>query len=239
MRNRRVTHIGIYRLIAACLLLAGCSESGFLFPEQSQKPAVEQVLLDGGGISLQAPDGYCIDPDTLGARFALLARCDTLGMVQKTAAMPLGVITVSLAPAQSPAPRTDMQEVAASFHPAADAVQVMGKKTVGRTVFLKLRGSQEIAEGLSNTHWRGATRMGSYTIGVAFYGGAETRLSRDEGADILTSLITRTRAATKDLPPKVQTPQIRPPVRTTALDDNDRMASQMRGLRIVLAHLSK
>ena len=114
------------------------------------------------GVSANAPEGYCFDGASLTEQFALLARCDTLGMQGTVADAPLAVITMTLA------------KVAEESLPMPKAL-VSAEETLieaqsrDRLQLAKIDGSPPL-EGLSGMYWRGAGQVGTdLLMGLALY----------------------------------------------------------------------
>ena len=92
----------------AMLTLSACEGGqGFSFggsPDTPEKPLL-QTALAGGAVQVVPPQGYCIDPKSLKRRFALMARCDALGLPDAVSAAPRGILTLALIEAEADAPR--------------------------------------------------------------------------------------------------------------------------------------
>jgi hypothetical protein len=92
------TFKGLVKALATCLALAGCDAvDGLALSRAFDREPLKSAELADGAITLVAPEGFCIDPRSLKARFALMARCDTLGG-DKGQDAPLAVITATAVP---------------------------------------------------------------------------------------------------------------------------------------------
>ena len=82
----------------AMLTLSACEGGqGFSFGSRggaADKPLL-QTALAGGAVQVVPPQGYCIDPKSLKRRFALMARCDALGLPDVVSAAPRGILTLA------------------------------------------------------------------------------------------------------------------------------------------------
>jgi len=154
-----------------------------------------QTSLAGGAVQVVPPQGYCIDRESLKDRFALMARCDALGLPDAATQAPLGVLTLSLVKAEPDTPLPTPQEIA---------------KAMGLTQVIKI-GSHEDAtifvaegpvptEGMSGRHWRGMAQIGGHLASVTLYGAPQSRAISDEGRGLVAELIRQTRAKTDAAP---------------------------------------
>jgi hypothetical protein len=153
--------------------------------------AFSQVNMAGGAVILKAPRGFCIDGHSLKQRFALMARCDKLGAPAAAAgAAPLGVITVSLSKA---VPNTGLPDptVTATALGLSNVSDLSGDDT---TVIFRATGPAP-TEDLDEKHWRATALVNGQILGLALYGAKDGQEVSDEGREILTSVIERTRTA--------------------------------------------
>ena len=182
------------RIAAAGLLaaaLSGCdAATGLPFAadlgalsEAPGRARMVTVSLAGGAVILSAPEGYCIDRRTLHrtpkAGFAVMARCDTLGVRGFFGAHDLAIITVTTAPQAPGAAAPDTEAVARS----ADGAEVLDRQS---------------REGVSPVHWRGAFALNGHLVGVGLYAPEGSAVLREDGARLLRDLTSRTRAASTD-----------------------------------------
>lgn len=147
----------------ACLALSGC-EGGLNLPglnaAQDNAPVLRMAELGGGAVTVVPPQGYCIDPASLKQRFALMARCDTLGEASGLGA-PLALITATAVPAQDDAVLT-----AADIGAGAEAV--LDSQDRAALTFVQVQG-QAPRPGLSDVYWRTAGRIGDQIVGLSIY----------------------------------------------------------------------
>lgn len=181
--------------LSACLALtAACQPNGPLFSAAEPKEQVTRASLAAGNVELVAPFGYCVDERSVRVRatesFAMLARCDTLGMRGFFAAQDLAVITVTIVSTDDTTQPT-AKELAASATPAA----VVGQTTRGGLPFVRLRGSDHEVDGASPEHWRSAFVVNGQLVGLALYANEDSLALTDEGALILSELAAQTRKA--------------------------------------------
>ncbi|NNE53887.1 MAG: hypothetical protein HKN30_15975 [Sulfitobacter sp.] len=179
-------------LLAALALtaLSGCEEAPGANTEDGSVFALQQLQMASGAVTLVPPEGYCIDRRSVRRRFALMARCDVLGLEGAGRGAPLGVIIVSLTPLAADAPLPTPQQNAA----ALGLSSVSGPVTRETSVVFRAEGAAP-AQDLSQEHWRGVARVKEFGLGLAFYRQNDAgRISR-EGRDLLSELIRRTQAS--------------------------------------------
>jgi hypothetical protein len=143
-----------------------------------------------GAVDLVAPRGFCIDKRTLKPQFALIARCDKLGVPSAAGNAPLGVITVSLAPSPAGTPLPSAEQITAALR----LKQVGAPVEDDRSVIFRAAGKPTIS-GTGPVHWRGTTQIGGQLIGLALYGPEDGRAVGSAGQAVLSALIARTIAA--------------------------------------------
>lgn len=151
-----------------------------------------------GDVILVAPSGYCIDRTSLKARFAVMARCDGLGVtLAGSGAVPRGLITVSLT-ARKPGPLPSAAQTAqATQLVVVDAVEESQDK-----VTFRAQGRIPVS-GLSAMQWRGVAAIGGQTAGIAVYGAEQSEILTSVGRTIMHQMIARSIEAT---PKSAQTP---------------------------------
>lgn len=176
----------------AFLTLSACEGGQGLplpgLPGGGDKP-LSQTTLAGGAIRVVPPDGYCIDPQSLKSRFALMARCDSLGQSEVNTSTPLGVLTLALVPADPEAPLPTPQEIAEALN-LTQISEVGGSD--GATIFVA--EGPVPAVGMSGRHWRGMASISGHLVSVTLYGAPQSRALSDEGRGLVAALIRRTRA---------------------------------------------
>lgn len=152
--------------------------------------ALIQATMAEGAVILMPPKGYCIDAGSLGPRFAIMARCDVLGVPDTDTDAPLGLLTISLSPAN-----LDTLPDVTSLVDAGKLALPSSIKETRTGVTFRAQGTPPV-RGYAQDHWRGATVTGGYVLGLSLYGAMDSRALQDEGRDLLIGLIRRTRAQT-------------------------------------------
>lgn len=190
-------------LIALCFasMLSACDETGsgsnFLAglapPEDAALPAVplSQAFMMHGNVTLVPPTGYCIDPESLSQRFAMMARCDNLGAATGGEGAPLGVLMVSFA-------RSGLNPTIPTAQDVATATGVSAPedaRQTDRSVVFRTKGAAP-SPNLSPTHWRSVSKVGQFTMGASLFGPEGRRVVSGEGASLMEEMIKRTEAKT-------------------------------------------
>ncbi|MFG6589654.1 hypothetical protein [Sulfitobacter sp. 1A12157] len=175
----------------AMLTLSACEGGqGFSFGGRAATPEkpLLQTALAGGAVQVVPPQGYCIDPKSLKRRFALMARCDALGLPDVVSAAPRGILTLALIEAEAEAPLPTPQQVAE----AAGLSQLQEAGSIeGASIFVAL--GPVPAEGMSPRHWRGMARIGGHVASVTLYGAPQSRAISEEGRALVAELIQQSR----------------------------------------------
>lgn len=188
--------------IFAALTLSGCDAATGLpfaaefgaFPDGG-KARMAQVPLAGGGITLAAPNGYCIDRGSVRRAgktgFAVMARCDTLGVGGFYDAFDLAIITVTTAPVAegTPAPTP-----AALARTESDAT-VLDSRHRGGLALVRLDGTRPLMNGVGRIHWRGAFVLNGHLVGVSLYAPENSLALRGDGAELIGDVARATRSA--------------------------------------------
>lgn len=167
-------------------LLDGLSAGG----SKAEEGALAQTLMANGAFTLVPPQGYCIDRASLKQRFALMARCDTLGAPSQAAGAPLGIITVSVTPAGA----EESLPSAAQTADAAKLARVDDENAQNEAIVFRAEGAPPLAD-LAVSHWRANTRVADQLMGIALYGPEGGRAISNEGREVLRELIAKSRAA--------------------------------------------
>lgn len=144
----------------ACLTLAGCEDGLGLPPAGTDAEGMRAAPLSRGAVTLVAPSGFCIDPRSLRARFALMARCDTLGARGADDA-PLALITATIVPST-----TDAAITADALGTATETV--LEREDRDGLTLVRVRGTPPSPE-LRATYWRAAGRVAGQIVGLAIY----------------------------------------------------------------------
>ncbi|MEL6564169.1 MAG: hypothetical protein AAFQ59_06970 [Pseudomonadota bacterium] len=143
-----------------CLTLAAC-EDGFGLPGAGlPDDGLRSATLSRGAVMLVAPPGFCIDRRSLRARFALMARCDTLGSTGADDA-PLALITVTTVPST-----TDTALTGDALGTQSETV--LDREDRSGLTLIRVRGTPP-SPALRETYWRAASRVGTEIVGLAIY----------------------------------------------------------------------
>lgn len=153
--------------------------------------ALSQSFMADRAFTLVPPQGFCIDKASLKQRFALMARCDTLGAPSQAAAAPLGVLTVSVTPGGTDALPTPEQTADALRLARVTAAQ--GSDT---TVTFRAEGAPPLAD-LDVAHWRGTWQVNGQLVSLALFGPKGGRAVSSEGREVLLGLIARSASASQ------------------------------------------
>lgn len=176
----------------ALTLLAACEEGqgGALFPasKPARAVALSQAKLASGSVALIPPPGFCIDKASLRQNFALMARCDALGVPSAAGNAPVGIILASVTTAAQNALPSPADTAAA--HDLSAVSDVIEQDT---SITFRANG-QPPAPGLSDSHWRGTARMGDRIMAIALFGPDGGRVSGAEGREVINRLIAASRA---------------------------------------------
>jgi len=203
-------------LALATLTLAGCDEATGLpfaaeFGSVAENPGrsrMAQVPLSGGQVVLSVPDGYCIDRQSLRRLgpngFALVARCDTVGVRGFFGAHDLAVMTVTTVPQKAGRAEPTPRAVAAS----AGATKVLDQRSRNGLALVRLDGGAQTPDGVSPVHWRGAFTLNGHLVGIALYAPEGSSALKGGGAALITDLAERTRKSS--MPPATATAGTKP-----------------------------
>jgi hypothetical protein len=146
---------------------------------------LSQAKLAGGAFTLVAPRGFCIDSKSVQKQFAVMARCDVLGVPEVAVGAPLAFITVSVQTAGTDGGIPTVEHLAAASK-LSDISDLQTEK--GQLIF-RATGTAPV-EGVSQNHWRGTTRVGGQIVGVALYGPANGRGISSEGRHIVADIMS-------------------------------------------------
>ncbi|MEP1201361.1 hypothetical protein [Tateyamaria sp.] len=165
---------------ATCVALAGCDElAGF---GGAQNNGLPYASLAGGSVNLVPPVGYCVDKRSVRARFAVMARCDTLGGDASFGA-PLAVITAATV------------DQGAGTSASSGSETVLSRRTSGTLTLLQVSGSPPSPE-MRDVYWRAVGPVGNQVIGLAIYEGENGEPLGESAPSLLTETMQRTRART-------------------------------------------
>lgn len=181
------------------LLTAACQKGGGLFGSNPDRAvdnprrdvALLQAELADGGLTLAPPRGYCVDKRSLQPRFAIVARCDSLGSRRARPDAPLGMILVSVStPSELPA---DLDTTLSGLTPPG--AEVLGRRSTEPLALIHLAGPTP--DGADPRHWRGLARVGPHLLGLTAYGPTGGELAGDAGGRVLDLLARQTREASE------------------------------------------
>jgi len=182
----------------ALTLLAGCEDgTGGAFLDglnalgnAGPDVALSQARMGSGALNLVPPRGFCIDKRSLKQNFALLARCDKLGVPSAAADAPLGLLTVSLATVP---PGMSLPSANATAR-ALDLERVGAPIDGDGSILFRVSGDAPLADA-GPVHWRGTAIIGTQLLGLALYGPENGRAVSAEGRAVLFGLIANSSAA--------------------------------------------
>jgi len=140
-----------------------------------------------------APQGYCIQKDSLKARksggFALVASCEQLtGFVSGYQVEPV-VMTVSALPREGDAPEPSASEIAAALGDRKVLRRLHGD---GLTV-VQVQDLEALSAESDPLHWRGIMVINGYIVGLALYGAKDSVATGEKGLTQLMWLAERIR----------------------------------------------
>lgn len=195
----------ISRILSVAVLavtLSGCDEASGLpfsadFPSLAGTGSTRLAAtrLADGAVTVVAPDGYCIDRRSVTRRgqsgFALIARCDTLGVRGSFDRYALAIITVTTMPR---APGTP-DPTAAVLAQGAGETRVLERRSAGGAVLVRLADGPHEIDGVARTHWRGAFAQGSQLVGLSLYAPEGSAALGSGGARLLGRIATAARAS--------------------------------------------
>jgi len=166
--------------------------AGLTSPQGNAAPApLVRAAMMNGNVALMPPAGYCIDPESLSQSFALMARCDTMGVAAGSMGAPAGVLTVSLSRRTPGTPLPTAQDLTAAAGLGAPQNTRRGEASV----IFRTTGTAP-APDLAPLHWRALAQVDGFVIGAALYGPEGLRAVSEEGAEVLEDMISRTIAQT-------------------------------------------
>ena len=175
---------------AILLALAGCDGTGAPGGSGATTGAVyalPSATLSRGSVTLVPANGFCVDKRSLRARFALLARCDTLGG-QGTYGAPLAVITATA---------IDQSRVrsgaTASF--GADGEVIVDRRQYDSVLLLQVKGTPPSPD-MRDVFWRAVAQVGDQMIGLAIYEAAGGAGIGEQAPDLLRQTMRRTQERT-------------------------------------------
>lgn len=143
-----------------------------------------RARLARGAVVVAGPDGYCVDPVTLGKgtarHFAVIASCNILtGGAAKTLVEPL-MMTVTVAPG-----RYRALPVAGQLADEVGQTLLYGDTTDGLVLAHLGGGGATVLEGGDPKYWRAAFLQGNRLVGLALYAPRDSPAAGPAGAEML------------------------------------------------------
>jgi hypothetical protein len=178
-----------FSFVGAIAMLAGCGQG--LVETDSTSKRVTQISLAQGDITLTAPRGYCVDERAVRSdqhnSFAVLARCDTLGVRGGFSTQDLALITVTTV-----TDPTGTQPDATSLAQSAKPAEVMKTQSLKGRPFVLLENANHNVNGASPRHWRSAFALNGHLVGLALYASEGSDILTAQGANLLSDLASKT-----------------------------------------------
>ena len=209
------------RLLAALLALAtlaGCDGAGLpaalsggadgAAPARSMPPK-PPTRLAVSGVTVAAPEGYCVDTRARRGNFVLLAACSAISQSpDHPAPGRMGLLTATIGERGSGSTPVDPEQLAAYFRSAegraalsyaGQASSVTITETAGRggafVMALTDRAAPPQPE-LGPARWRGFFTVNGRLVSVVLHSLKEDPIGRRAGLGLLSDFIARIRAAT-------------------------------------------
>lgn len=181
--------------VLGTVLLGGCLATPL---EQGQadlgEPVLQQASLVAGAVTVSAPQGYCIQRDSLqsGQRggFALIASCSQLTGFASGYQVPPVVMTVTAVPHEGESVEPSGAEVAA----ALQGQQVLRHMNGDGLTLVQVKSPTPMIPESDVTHWRGIMVVNDYTVGLALYGAKGSADAGSRGQTQLMWLAERLRS---------------------------------------------
>lgn len=142
--------------------LGGCGVFPELGNDGEASPEHLKTAKLGRGISVAAPEGYCVDQISISRNFALMARCDRVSASRLAGDVPLALIAVTAPQMDGTARLPEPASLVAESEALLDSYQK------GDLQLVKVAGAPPAA-GLSGQFWRGVGLVGSKAMGLAIY----------------------------------------------------------------------
>jgi len=185
------------------IALAGCGQAislPFATEPASQdqrgtRNAPSEISLAGGQVKLVAPEGYCFDRRSIRRSaqrgFAIMARCDTLGVRGFFAAHDLALVTITTAPQT---PDAAAPTLAALAKTGGDA-KVLSRQSRDGLMMIRFDSGPHEMTDVSESYWRAAFTLNGQLVGLALYAPEGSAALSGAGAALLSDLTRRTRKA--------------------------------------------
>lgn len=152
--------------------------------------ALSKARMAFGTVTLVAPQGFCIDKSSLKQSFAVMARCDTLGVPSAAGSAPLALITASFVPMTQGAALPSPAQTASALNLA----EISDETLKENSVIFRASSPTPYAD-MQSIHWRATARVGDQIMGLALYSSEDTRDLSTEGRAILGNVIATTTPA--------------------------------------------
>lgn len=189
------TWISKVRFLTFCAasFLAACDQFPVSTGTGGGTKAITQVSMARGAVQLTTPEGYCVDRRGRNQTFALIARCDTLGVIGFFASGELAVIAAST---QSVDPGTTSPRAhdLANARPEDDTVTSIERESIA---IVLMQSDTAQLEGVSKQYWRTAFVVNDQLVSLALYAPDDSAALTSEGARLLEETARATRAASR------------------------------------------
>lgn len=185
---------------AGCAETVGQNGSGLGFSSHADVPQEKQASFARGNILLVPPKGFCIDSGGIrrarDSGFAMMARCDALGIQGFFGNRSPSVITATIGPRPDGAPVPGTSDLA-RLSTNADVLAVRDDLMLP---LVQISGGKGLLPGAAKVHWRGALVLNDHLLSVALYAPEGSAGTSDQGAMLLNDLARRTLEASAAAP---------------------------------------
>ena len=159
---------------------------------------VPEVPLVGGDVILRAPEGYCVDLETVENRrtraFAMIAGCQILSNGQMGGYVPPVLVTATVGSRNRGASLPTPEQIATS----AGSDLLGGTLRDGVSVAQLAQGGDATLDGGDPRHWRAVLQVGGRRVGLALYAPEGSAMAASEGGAFLLETARSTLAASAD-----------------------------------------
>jgi hypothetical protein len=210
-----VGFVNTYKLVGVALLIAGCTEIGFLGAPTPPTPAIS---LYGGDIIAAVPQGYCIETKASNARagFAVMVACDVIAggnerpRLNGFATVQVGAVGTAAVAADPDGFQNFLSTTAGesllSVNGSASTVSVGGVKQISGAVTVRFTDqAAPPVSGLQTTEWRAFVDIKGRLTTIAVRGVVEQPLSASEGQALLESVLASMLANNEATPSVTET----------------------------------
>lgn len=179
--------------LSAICALSACDEMAPSTGTGGGAKAITQIDLARGDVRLATAPGFCIDRRSKRNTFALIGRCDTLGVVGIFSGQALAMIAVSTVPV---APGTTNPDADALAQTPGEG-EVLRRMERGSFAVVQLRGGHASIDGVDDTHWRTAFVVNDQLVSMVLFAPPGSAALGMDGADILADTAQATQQATQ------------------------------------------